>query len=499
MRNESSPAVRIKNLTYRYPGYNTSPVTALKEIDLEILEGEKVLITGPSGSGKSSLLRCINGLIPNSDKGGEFSGDVWIYGMNTREHSVPEISRYVGTVFQNPDYQIVSDRVDFEIAFGLENLAVPPEEIESNIEEIAELLKIPHLLERSTSELSWGEKQKVAIASVLVMKPKIIVLDEPFSGLDPASFANLVNLLNELNREPGITVIIVEHRTGDLYLHMDRIVEIEDGAIVSDRRRTADANRLNSPQAPVTGAGNSINLRDSLVQKTPVISGGNPAVELRDVSFSYPGAERPAISGLSLKINENEITVILGSNGSGKSTLAKHLNGTLKPDSGEVFLLGGNVAGTAKRDLVKMSGLVSQHADSQLFGENITEEFSFGPENTGMAEAEIERLIPEIISSLDLDRIDKNSPLLRLSAGQKQRIAIGSVLMMQTRVLVLDEPTIGLDHRLKENLSETLKEIAGSGRCVIVMTHDIGFAASCAQRVLTMDKGKITGDSAGSI
>lgn len=496
---QPEPIVTIRDLTYTYPGYDTAPVTALRAVNLDILSGEKVVLTGPSGSGKTTLLRCINGLIPHSDrKGGKFSGEVTVAGMNTAMHSVAELSRIVGTVFQNPDQQIVTNRVDSEIAFALENRGILPEEIEVRIRETAGLLGIGHLLKRETSDLSWGEKQRVAIASVLVAQPEVVVMDEPFSGLDPQASSNLVRVLDELNETLNITLIIAEHRIGHLADLMDRIVVLKEGAILYDGPPGENLSVvMKSHGIVLPKSGCRISDDTSLIRSLP----GNgfdhrtPVIELIDVGFTYPCSPAPALDNVSLKIYGSQITAVLGSNGSGKSTLARHLNGTLKPDSGRVILFGEDTSGKHVKTITHLVGLVSQHADYQLFEENIVKEFSFGPENMGTPGDAIESRIPAMIASLDLGRIDPKTPPLRLSAGERQRVAVGSVLMMETPVVVLDEPTLGLDERLKRNLADTLKRLCREQHSVVVMTHDLEFASSCADRILLMDSGRIRYDS----
>ena len=491
--------VTIRDLTYTYPGYNTVPVTALRSVNLDIARGETVVLTGPSGSGKTTLLRCINGLIPHSDRrGGTFSGEVTVAGMSTAVHSVAEISGAVGTVFQNPDQQIVTNRVDSEIAFGLENRGVPPDDIEVKIHETAELLGIEHLLSRETSDLSWGEKQKVAIASVLVVQPEVVVMDEPFSGLDPQASSGLAGVLDELNRKFNITFIIAEHRVRHLTDLMDRIVVLKRGQILYDGSPDDDLPAAMKSRGVVLPEAGCRVSDDSWVFSNLPGKGLDhriPAIELIDVGFTYPCSPSPVLDSISLKVYPSQITAVLGSNGSGKSTLARHLNGTLKPDSGKILLFGEGSSGRQVKQMAHLVGLVSQHADYQLFEENIIKEFSFGPENMGMPDKDIKNCIPGMIASLDLGHIDPKTPPLRLSAGERQRVAVGSVLIMKTPVVVLDEPTLGLDEGLKQNLADTLKKLCRERHTVVVMTHDLEFASSCADRILVMDSGKIRYDS----
>jgi energy-coupling factor transport system ATP-binding protein len=384
-RDATGPIVRIRDLTYTYPGYNTAPVTALRSINLDIASGETVVLTGPSGSGKTSLLRCINGLIPHSDrKGGKFFGEVIVAGMNTARHSVAALSEVVGTVFQNPDQQIVTNSVDSEIAFGLENRGVLPDEIEVKIEETAELLGIGHLIRRETSDLSWGEKQKVAIASVLVMQPEVVVMDEPFSGLDPQASSHLVSVLDELNRKFNITFIIAEHRVGHLADLTDRVVVLKRGEMLYDGPPGDGLSAVMESHGVVLPEPGCRVPDDALLFRSLPGKGSGrrtPVIELVDVGFTYPCSPSPALDDISLKIYESQVTAVLGSNGSGKSTLARHLNGTLKPDSGRVILFGEDTSGGRVKQIAHLVGLVSQHADYQLFEESIIKEFSFGPEN----------------------------------------------------------------------------------------------------------------------
>ncbi|ADN35978.1 ABC transporter related protein [Methanolacinia petrolearia DSM 11571] len=488
MPTDTGPAVRIRNLSYRYPGYNTAPSVALDSINFDIRYGEKVLVSGASGSGKSSLLRCINGIIPNSGRrGSEFSGEVFVAGMNTRSHSIAEISGTVGTVFQNPDQQIVTNSVKSEIAFGLENICTPTEEIGNRIGNITELMHIENLLDRETSDLSWGEKQKVAIASVLVMEPKIVVMDEPFSGLDPRSAASLGELLNTLNRRFNLTIVLAEHRTEQVSGLVGRVVKLEKGRI------TYDGPPEGTGSVPISKGTDYPFVRPAPSGRK---EGFTPAIELAGASYTYPGSPSPAIDNISIAFYDSAITVLLGSNGSGKSTLSKHLNGILRPDSGRVCLFGEEVTEQGKESVTKKVGLVSQHADHQLFEESISGEFSFGPANIGVPEEEINRRVPKVLSALDLGHIDLNTPPLRLSAGEKQRIAIGSILVMETPVIVLDEPTLGLDNRLKDALAAELRRRAMKGGCIIVMTHDLEFASTLRpERVLVMENGRISRDS----
>jgi len=484
------PVVSIRNLSFRYPKtVSGRSVTALDHVSLAIRPGEFTLVTGPSGSGKSTLARCLNGLIPHATKG-TMEGDVVVHGMNTKEFDTPDFAPHVGMVFQDPGYQLVTGDVESEMAFGLEiqNLAAPA--IRARLEQAAGLLRIAHLLGRPTGDLSWGERQRVAIASVIAIRPSLLVMDEPFSGIDATAARNLAELLAGLKKESGTTIIVFEHRTTFLLPFVDRHIVMQDGRIVADGNAGPDLHPCEDP--PRAGDGDR-----SPATGSPGPSPANnpvPPVSLRDVYYRYPGARAAALDGVTLEFWPGELTVITGANGSGKTTLLKHCNGLLTPDRGSVFLGNEPLAGKTVADAARTVGLLGQHADYQLFESTITEELAFGPRNLGKTDAEIETAIGGIRSQCSLSHIDPSTPPLGLSGGEKQRVALAGILAMDTPVLILDEPTFGLDPLLKGAFTGVLRELCRRGKTVIVATHDEEFGAACGDRFIRIAAGRIVAD-----
>ncbi len=442
-----------------------------------------VLVTGQSGSGKSTLARCLNGLIPHATKG-FMDGEVIVAGMNTKEYDTPDFARHVGMVFQDPGYQLVAGDVESEIAFGLECNNLPEQEIHRRIDETAALFRIGHLLGRSTSDLSWGERQRVAIASVIALQPSLLVMDEPFSGIDAAAARNLADIFEELSSVRGTTIIVFEHRTACLLPQTDRQIVMEGGIIIADRKRGLPA---------AVPAGSPVPELDSITVHSDR-QARVPSLSFQEVSYQYPEVQAPALDGITLNFYPGEITVISGANGSGKTTLLKHCNGLLRPDRG-VILLGPEPLTTKTVAAIAHSvGLLNQHADYQLFESTITEELAFGPKNIGKTHDEIEKIVVEMRNQCSLGHIDLSTPPLSLSGGEKQRVALASILAMDTPIVVLDEPTFGLDQSLKDLLTGLLRSLCAAEKTVIVATHDEAFGMACGDRFIRISAGRITAD-----
>jgi energy-coupling factor transport system ATP-binding protein len=489
------PAVLIRDLSFRYPKtISGRSVHALREISLRIDPGEVVVITGPSGSGKSSLCRCFNGLIPHATKG-LMKGDVFIGGVNTRDHEISEFAPRVGLVFQDPDYQLITGDVTSEIAYGLEVLGLPPEEMGAEIQKWAEILHIRHLIGRSICDLSWGERQRVAIASVLAMHPSILVMDEPFSGIDTSAGQVLCETIRNIRRDPGTTVIIFEHRLSLLAGTADRLVILEDGKIAADG--PFPAADLPSPDAGLYTAENAYCPSEKSPAGLPGSSGDVPApgrpagIAFRKVHFQYSGSTNAIFDGISLDFYPGEIAVITGQNGSGKTTLLKLCNGLLHPDAGDVLVQELPVGNRTVANISAMVGLLCQHADFQLFESTITDELAFAPKNLGMSRDGIARRMESVVRECVLDHIDPETPPLGLSGGEKQRVAIAGLFMMDTPVVILDEPTFGLDGGLKHALAAALGKMRDEKKTVIIATHDEEFAALCADRYIGISGGRI--------
>lgn len=474
----ADPAIEFKGASFRHPASRAArPREVLSGIDCVIGKGERVLLTGPSGSGKTTFLRCCNGLIPHA-RPGTLEGDIFVRGRNTRDCTVSDLSATVGMVFQDPDHQIFSTDVVSEIAFGPEQLGWPASRIDRAVAEVLRLFRLDSLADRQTTELSWGERQRLAIASIVVVRPEILILDEPFSGLDAASAAGLLNHLGTLNRDSGMTIILSEHRAELVASWASRRIDLVDGKIAGDGRSPV-------PPAP---------LRRNRSSREGAQTASAGIITLQDVTFRHPGRDVPALDGISLAIYPGEATVLAGPNGSGKSTLLKHLNGLLRPESGRITVAGRDTRNSTVAELARTVGLVCQHADYQLFGETIAEELAFAPANLGTPPGVITQRIESAREGLGIGHLGIDASPLALSVGEKQRVSIASVLTMDTPVLALDEPTLGLDPGAKQRLAGVLTALCAGEKAVIVATHDVEFSCAVADRIVKIERGRIVDD-----
>ncbi len=473
--------IEIKGLSFTYPPtYSGRLVQALKNVTLSIGKGEMVLLTGPSGSGKSTLLRCINGLIPHTTRG-RMEGRVFVDGVDTRHTGVAELSLTVGTVFQDPDHQLFSTDTYAELAFGPEQHGWPAGRISAAIGQTAKRFRIEDLMGKPVTALSWGERQRIAIAATVVTEPEILLLDEPFSGIDLAAGGLLLETLRTLNRDCGVTVVLAEHRTDFVRSSFTREVVLLDGGIVYDGTRFP-----HSPvQLPVPRAG----------RPTANPAGCRPVLSLEDVWYRYPGTTACALESVSLDLFPGEITVITGPNGSGKSTLIRHLNGLFRPSRGRVLLNGADIVGMTVAEIARSVGVVLQHADYQLFEETIAQEIAFGPRNFGVAGDHLPGRIEAAARSMRIGHLGLETPPLSLSVGEKQRVVLAGLLAMDPPVMVMDEPTIGLDPELKRAIAGVLEALAWEGKTVVIATHDKEFAACFDDRTVALERGRIAGDS----
>ncbi|MBC8497909.1 ATP-binding cassette domain-containing protein [Candidatus Bathyarchaeota archaeon] len=517
--------IEVRDLRYSYPNA-TSP--ALKGIDLTIDKGEFILLTGPSGCGKTTFCRTLNGLIPHFYNG-DMEGEVTVTGLNIREHPTYKLAQHVGLIFQNPDNQIFALTVEKDVAFGLENQGVPKDKMLEAIGWALETAGIDHLKDRATHEMSGGEKQRLAIASILAMKPKVLVLDEPTSFLDPLGAERIFRVLDTLNKEYEMTILLIEHRVDLATQYVDRVIIFSDGRITNqgspEEVFTDGATRLAGVGIPrVIELNDRLKSKGILLDRTPLnptmlveqlrghIKRGNanrkavdpdldlftgeqwvnPIIEVEGVSFSYPSVDK-ALDDVSLTIHKGEFVAIMGENGAGKTTLVKHLNGLLRPQEGRIKIDGADIADLSVANLARKVGLVFQNPDDQLFSENVEEEISFALRNFGFASDVIDKRVDWALNLLDLERYRKSSPFI-LSGGERKRVALGSVLAWDPEIVVLDEPTIGQDYAQKERLRHFLMQLRTQGKTIIIVTHDVEFVAECKPRIVLMADGKIIAD-----
>ncbi|MDD5748839.1 MAG: ATP-binding cassette domain-containing protein [Actinomycetota bacterium] len=514
--------IRVENLTYFYPEQNEY---ALSGVNLVIEPGEFVLLLGSSGVGKSTLLRSLNGLVPHF-YGGRISGSVLVLGKDTISSEVNEISRHVGMVFQDPENQLITENPIREIAFGLENIGLPRLQMKKRVEEVTVTLRLADLREKKTSELSGGEKQKIALASVLVMHPQVLALDEPTSQLDPISADEFLAILKSLNEDLGISVVISEHRVERCFQFADRIIFLEKGKVVFDGKPSGFAklfsNTSDAPLPPVTrvfaslgngvmpltvkdgrkvlmdicesSSGNKIE-RDSTTRKAQPWSGRDNATRILEASglWKIYGDGTEALKGIDLEISEGESLAIIGENGSGKTTLVKHFNGLLKPTKGKVMLRGIDTSKQEVKRLSKICGMLGQNPSAQLMFDTTEEELEQTLKAMEVPRERWSELICKVLDILGIENLRNANPI-ELSCGERERIALATVLVYEPPLLVLDEPTRGIDSETKGKLSSYLNAYNASGNTVIVVTHDLEFASMFSRRVVLLAGGEIIAD-----
>ncbi len=511
--------IKIRDLTFYY-GDASRP--ALQDVNLDIEDGEFVLVTGPSGCGKTSLCRCLNGLIPHF-YGGEIAGGLEVQGLDVMRHTTRELATRVGMVFQDPENQLVSMDVQREIAFGLENLAFPRDVMAKRVEESLDTLGISGLRHRQVHELSGGEKQKVVISSVLALHPDILVLDEPTSELDPKSAEEVLSIVRRLNDELGITVILVEHRLDRVVHLVDRMIVMDEGKIIADGspravlsngditsvgagvppivrivQRLRD-NGFNIDDIPLTVKEGRSMLKDifmgakgSTLSQTESADNGRPVIEIDKLWHAYPEGIT-ALKNVSLRICEGEFVAIMGRNASGKTTLVKHINGLLQPTKGKVIVSGIDTRRATIAQLSRKVGFIFQNPNDHIFADTVEEEIAFILKNLGFDSGEIAARIDEMLEMFALKEFRRQYPR-SLSGGERQRVAMASVLVARPRVLILDEPTRGMDYRLKSELMRFLNGYREKGNTVVLVTHDVETVAEHADRVVLLSEGRVVVD-----
>ena len=502
-------AITIENLTFTYRGGQRP---ALSDLDLSIEEGQFVAVMGHAGCGKSTLCMCLNALIPRFI-GGELRGEVVVRGRAVSQSNVREMSREVGLVFQDFESQLVSTDVEQELAFGPENYGVPREELRRRVEKYISLVGLGPLRGRGQANLSGGQKQLVAVASVLTLETPVLVLDEPTSDLDPANRQEVLNVARRA-AESGRVVIMVEHEP-EAVTGADKILLMREGRLVAydsaDKLLRDDAlmeecgvrplqlvelfRRLGFAEPPLSLEEALALLRQAgrTVKHRPGPSAGGEAgpviLEARDLSYVYPGGDVTALSRLDLRLRGGEFLAVLGQNGSGKSTLGKLLSGLLRPTGGEVLFEGEAVA-PARSALARLVGYVYQNPSYQVFATSVFEEVSFGLRNFGVPEAEIESKVAEALKAVNLEGYEGRDPF-GLTRGELQRVAVASILVSRPRVLILDEPTTGMDYRQQRSMMEMLARLHEAGHTLVVITHSMWVAAEYATRTLAMRGGAV--------
>ena len=487
--------------------YPTSTRTILEELTFTVAEGELVLVMGSTGSGKSSLLRLVNGLVPHHT-GGILAGDISINGISTREVKPGGLAHLVGIVGQNPLNGFVTDIVEEELAFGMEALNIAPAVMRKRVEEVLDLLSLAHLRGRSIATLSGGEQQRVAIGSALVMHPKILVLDEPTSALDPIAAEEVLSIVHRLVHDLGLTVIISEHKLERVIQFADRIIHIKgDGrTLIGTPQEVLKFSDIAPPIIELARALNlpdislsvrdmrrvTENLRGELSKiKIPLAlkeTSASPEVVIIDkASHSYGTA--PALREISLAMNAGEIVAIMGRNGAGKSSLLRSIAGVLKVNHGEITVCGINPLNLHGNSRTKTIGFIPQEPSDLLYGQSVLTECRAADKDNKINEGETFALLEKLVPGISGQTHPRD-----LSEGQRLALALSVVLSAQPKVLILDEPTRGLDYAAKNSLIATLREFASAGCTILVATHDVELVAELATRTIFIADGDVVAD-----
>ena len=524
-----APLAVLDQVTYTYP---EAPRPALRGIDLTFEPAEVVLVVGGSGTGKSTLLRCLNGLVPHFH-GGTFGGRVTVAGLDTRTAPARHLARSVGLVFQDPESQAVMTTVERELAFGLENTGVEPQMIARLVEEALISTGLSHLRHATLAELSGGELQRVALAAVIAMQPEVLALDEPTSQLDPVSSEDLLASVRRLSEDTGATIILSEHRV-ERCLHLaTRILVLEDGVLVRDDEPDAFA-RWAAARRPawLTPVGRLFSRRPDVATADATkaqaqaengrtvlpftvkdartllaVNGSWNAVRTAPHDAAAPGetvlrAEKltighdrdlPLVEGLSLDLRRGEVVALMGENGVGKSTLIKHFNGMMRPLRGRIMLGGRDVATLSISEAARDCAVLGQNPGDYFVKESLAAEIDYSLATLGIDGGRRAELHSRVVDDLDLRDLEGRDPR-ELSGGERTRAALATVACAEPPLLVLDEPTRGMDPDHKAALATSLRAWASQDRCILVVTHDVEFVARAATRVLIVGADGILAD-----
>ena len=510
--------IQIEALTVKYAGRKQP---ALRNLTLQVGKGETLLVLGPSGSGKSSLALTLNGLIPHS-VAELLEGAVRVQGLDTRDQPVSELAQKVGIVFQDPDSQFATMKVEDEIVFGLENLRLDPASMDAKVDLALSQVGMQHARHRPVHALSGGEKQRVALAALLAMQPEVLVFDEPTANLDSMGTQQVFALLAQLKARGQHTLVLIEHKLDELMHLVDRVAVLDpQGELLVQgeprfvfEEHGAELKRLGVwmpqvcllahalrqrgvtiPEFPIT-LGEAVKALGPVItssQNTNVAdvrpaSNSDPVFEVRDLSFSY--GITPALHNVSLRVESGEILAIVGPNGAGKSTLAKHLIGLLTPPAGSVYLHGTDLCRLPAKALAGQVAYVFQNPEHQFVTERVADEVAFSLQAAGATEAEVEARTAELLATFGLARYARANPFT-LSHGEKRRLSVAAMLTMGQEILILDEPTFGQDERNAATLMALLQDLNAQGKTVIMITHDMRLVAEYASQVAVMMAGRV--------
>lgn len=515
----SEEVLRLERLSFTYPDASTP---ALREVSLTLRQGEMVVIMGASGAGKSTLVKCLNRVIP-AFQTGQLTGEVYLFGKRLTHEKVGELAGTVGMVFQDFEAQLFSTTVRDEVVFGMEQLGVDPAVMQRRLADTLTHVGLSGCEGRDPTTLSGGQKQRLAIAALLALQPRILVLDEPTTDLDPQGRQEIFALLAQM-RADGHTLVLVEHEISAALL-ADRVLLLAAGEIVASGPpeeilprtmllerygvRPRDTDRI-FQSLGIPGYPHSVAQAASLLQQqvlrlsplrtTPSVPSAGlpteqhlpPLLQVQAVTHTY-GTGLPAVREVTLSIRAGEFLALLGKNGSGKTTLAKHLAGLLTPTHGQVLLRGQALSQVPFQQFAQEVSYVFQNPDHQLFADTVEAEVAFGPRNIGLDAAAVRARVDEALAAVGLQFLRDQDPFL-LGRGERQRVAVAALLALRPRMLILDEPTTGLDYPEQRQMMELLKRLHQEGRTILIITHVPWVAAEYAERALLMADGQLLWD-----
>ena len=524
MTEKKSPVISFKDFSFQYRAQKKPTLTG---INLDIYPGEKVLIAGPSGSGKSTLAGCINGLNPFSNLG-ECKGTLTVDGVDAPHSSIFELSAHVGTVLQDPDGQFIGLTVGEDIAFALENSCTPQDEMHAITRHAAELVGIENHLDYAPHELSGGQKQRVSLAGIMVDQVKILLFDEPLANLDPAAGKQAIELIDEIQKKTGTTILIIEHRLEDvLWRNVDRIVLVNDGTILADltpdellSTSLLSDNGIREPLyvTAMRYAGIEITKEKKPAHVDSVVLDGTDRKKLKEwfeaqplpkdegerekllevnhLNFGYTKGQQ-TLRNVSLSIDKGEMVSIVGRNGAGKSTFSKLICGFEDPDSGEVMFHGKDLLKENIRHRAKYIGYVMQNPNQMISKTMIYDEVALSLQKAGLPDAEIRQKVEDTLKICGLYPF-RNWPVSALSFGQKKRVTIASVLVQDPELIILDEPTAGQDFKHYTEIMEFLRKLNERGVTVVMITHDMHLMLEYTPRALVFSDGQLIADRRAS-
>jgi len=514
-------AIRLDHLSFTYAGQTTP---ALQDVSVRIGRGEMVVIMGATGAGKSTLVKCLNRIVPEFHSG-VLTGSVSLFGEPLGQRGVADFAGVVGLVSQDFEAQLFATNVLQEVAFGLEQIGVSAAEMRGRLPRALDLVGLNGFEGRDPTTLSGGEKQRLAIAATIALEPRILVFDEPTTDLDPAGKLEVFSVLAAM-RHQGYTLIVIEHETSAAE-HADRVLLLHEGRIVADDAPQAVLSRVeflvrHGVRAPdlyqlaaalhLEPPPNSLDEAEATLRSQLKSSGPSelkirpvgtdpnshagpartPLVQVERIEFGYEPESR-ALSDVSLIITQGDFLALIGHNGSGKTTLAKMLNGLLTPRHGRVLLRGRDVHTLPLDQIASECGFVFQNPDHQIFAANVYDEVAFGPRNLGVPRSTLEERVRQALDAVGLTGSEQDDPFL-LGKGQRQRLAVASILAMQPSLLVLDEPTTGLDYPEQRHMMDLIAELHRRGMTVVMITHSPWVVTEYASRGVLMHRGQILFD-----